>query len=82
MKALINFEKNILPVAIKLIVPAYILQTLWMIPWSNLDYIGNMPFKFIAYGLIYWIFSLVLLRMACEWTLISFKAFSKFVNKD
>ena len=79
MKAFINFEKNILPVAVKILVPAYILQTLWVIPWN---FIGDMPFKVIAYGLIYWIFSLVLLRMACEWTLISFKAFSKFVNKD
>ena len=79
MKAFINFEKNILPVAVKILIPAYILQTLWVIPW---DFIGDMPFKAIVYGIIYWLISLVVLRMACEWTLISFKAFSKFVNKD
>ena len=79
MKALINFEKNILPIAIKILVPAYILQTLWVIPW---DAIGLLSFKTIVYGIIYWLISLVVLRMACEWILISFNAFSKFVNKD
>tara|TARA_B100000519_G_C14222274_1_gene428153 strand:+ start:1344 stop:1583 length:240 start_codon:yes stop_codon:yes gene_type:complete len=79
MKEFINFEKNILPTVVKLIVPAYILQTLWLLPW---DYIGDMPFKAIAYGVIYWLVSLVILRAACEWFLISFNAFGKFLTKD
>lgn len=79
MKEYINFEKNILPIAIKIIVPVYILQTLWLMPW---DAIGYMSFKAVVYGVIYWVFSLIALRMACEWFLMSFNAFSKVLSKD
>ena len=79
MNAYINFEKNILPIAIKIIVPAYILQTMWMIPWKHLD---NIRFIQAVYGIIFWLFSLMALRMACEWFLMSFNAFTKFLNKD
>ena len=79
MKEYINFEKNILPVAVKIIVPAYILQTLWGMPWGYLEY---MTFKAVVYGVIYWVFSVIALRIACEWFLMSFNAFSKFLNKD
>ena len=78
MKEFINFEKNIFPVAVKLLVPAYILQTLWLIEWSRIEYWG---FKAVTYGIIYWLISLVVLRMACEMFLVIFKAFSKYVDK-
>ena len=64
---------------IKLIVPAYILQTLWLIPWDSLAYLG---FKAVVYGIIYWLVSLVLLRMACELFLLIFKALNKYISKD
>ena len=84
MKDLINFEKNIFSMGIKLIVPAYILQTLWLIPWDLLaanasEYLG---FKAVVYGIIYWLVSLVLLRMACELFLLIFKALNKYISKD
>ena len=79
MKEYINFEKNIFPMAIKLIVPAYILQTLWLIPWDSLEYLG---FKAVVYGIIYWLISLVLLRMGCELFLLIFKALNKYISKD
>tara|TARA_B100001769_G_C21692636_1_gene382860 strand:+ start:122 stop:361 length:240 start_codon:yes stop_codon:yes gene_type:complete len=79
MKEFINFEKNIFSMGIKLIVPAYILQTLWLIPWDSLEYLG---FKAVVYGIIYWLVSLVLLRMACELFLLIFKALNKYISKD
>ncbi len=78
MKEFINFEKNIFPVAVKLLVPAYIIQTLWLIEWSRIEHWG---FKAVTYGIIYWLISLVVLRMACEMFLVIFKAFTKYVDK-
>ena len=84
MKEFINFEKNIFSMGIKLIVPAYILQTLWLIPWDLLaaEASENLEFKFVVYGIIYWLVSLVLLRMACELLLLIFKALNKYISKD
>ncbi|MAX10316.1 MAG: hypothetical protein CMG13_05620 [Candidatus Marinimicrobia bacterium] len=78
MREFVNFEKNIFPVAVKLLVPAYIIQTLWLIEWDAIEYWG---FKAVTYGIIYWLISLVVLRMACEMFLVIFKAFSKYVDK-
>ena len=84
MKDLINFEKNIFSMGIKLIVLVYILQTLWLIPWDLLaaEASENLGFKFVVYGIIYWLVSLVLLRMACELLLLIFKALNKYISKD
>ena len=78
MKEFINFEKNIFAVAIKLIVPAYILQTLWNIPWNA---IGHLGFKLVVNAIIWWVISVIVIRMACEMFLMIFKAFSKYVDK-
>ena len=54
------------------------IQTLWLIEWSQIERWG---FKAVTYGIIYWLISLVVLRMACEMFLVIFKAFSKYVDK-